>query len=130
MATMMDATASEMAAGNRSLTPMAVSEKDTTVATGATTSSMAGEVAAGGPAASTGLRATTTSPIVNDNIVEEPKVILGHPVLRAPGDVSLDKAMGMAHWVLNQVQDMLHRESGDINDECQHLLMWASMLRR
>jgi hypothetical protein len=32
----------------------------------------------------------------------EPEVILGHPTLRSPGDVSLDKAMGAAPWVLTQ----------------------------
>jgi hypothetical protein len=32
----------------------------------------------------------------------EPEVILGHPTLRAPRDVCLDEAMGMAHWALTQ----------------------------
>jgi hypothetical protein len=31
-----------------------------------------------------------------------PEVILGQPTLRAPGDVSLDEAMGTAHWALTQ----------------------------
>jgi hypothetical protein len=44
-------------------------------------------------------------------------IILGHPTLRIPGDVSLDEAMGMARRVLNQAQNMLHRESGGIIDE-------------
>jgi hypothetical protein len=30
------------------------------------------------------------------------EVILGHPTVRAPGDVSLDEAMGIAHWALTQ----------------------------
>jgi hypothetical protein len=34
-----------------------------------------------------------------DITVEESGVILGHPI-RAPGDVSLDEAMGMARWML------------------------------
>jgi hypothetical protein len=32
----------------------------------------------------------------------EPEVILGHPTLRAPRDVSLDEAMGTARWALTQ----------------------------
>jgi hypothetical protein len=47
----------------------------------------------------------------------EPEVILGHPTLRAPEDVSLNEAMGTAHWALTQVQNVLHRESGGIVDE-------------
>jgi hypothetical protein len=35
-----------------------------------------------------------------DGSTMEPEVILGHPTLRSPGDVSLDKAMGAAPWVL------------------------------
>jgi hypothetical protein len=49
----------------------------------------------------------TTSVVAGDDIVEEPEVILGHPLLRAPGDVSLDKAMGTAHWTLIQAQEVL-----------------------
>jgi hypothetical protein len=37
-----------------------------------------------------------------DGSTMEPEVILGHPTLRSPGDVSLDKAMGAALWVLTQ----------------------------
>jgi hypothetical protein len=70
--------------------------------------------------------AATTSTVADDDIVEEPKVVLGHPLLRAPRDIALDEAIGMARWALNQAQDMLHREHRDINDEC--LLLWASML--
>jgi hypothetical protein len=47
----------------------------------------------------------------------ELEVILGHPMLRAPGDVSLDEAMGTARWVLTQAQNVLRRESGGIVDE-------------
>jgi hypothetical protein len=64
--------------------------------------------------------------VVDDDIVEEPKVVLGRPLLRAPRDIALDKAIGMACWALNQAQDMLHREHWDINNE--RLLLWASML--
>jgi hypothetical protein len=66
----------------------------------------------------------TTSVVAGDDIVEEPEVIQGHPLLRAPGDVSLDKAMGTAHWTLIQAQEVLRRERGDINDERQRLLLW------
>jgi hypothetical protein len=58
----------------------------------------------------------------------EPEVILGHPTLRAPGDLSLDEAIGTAHWAHTQAQNVLHRESGGIIDERQRLLQWASML--
>jgi hypothetical protein len=40
----------------------------------------------------------------------------GHPI-RAPGDVSLDEAIGTARKALTQAQDVLHREIGSINDE-------------
>jgi hypothetical protein len=43
----------------------------------------------------------TTSAGASDVILEEPKVILWHPLLRAPGDVSLSRAMCMTHWALN-----------------------------
>jgi hypothetical protein len=59
----------------------------------------------------------------------EPEVILGHSTLRAPGDVSLDEAMGMAHWALTQAQNVLHWESGGIINERRCLLQWASMLK-
>jgi hypothetical protein len=58
----------------------------------------------------------------------QPEVILGHPMLRAPEDVSLDEAMRMARWTHTQAQNMLHRESGGIVDERRRLLQWASML--
>jgi hypothetical protein len=47
----------------------------------------------------------------------ELEVILGHPTLRAPKDVSLDEAMGTTRWALTQAQNVLHRESGGIIDE-------------
>jgi hypothetical protein len=62
------------------------------------------------------------------DIMEESEVVLGHPLLRALGDVSLDEAMSMTHGALNQAQDVLHWESGDINDEHRCLLLWASTL--
>jgi hypothetical protein len=65
----------------------------------------------------------------DDVTVEESRGILGHPI-RAPGDVSLDEAIGTARWALTQTQDVLHQESGGINDEQRHLLLWASMLKQ
>jgi hypothetical protein len=61
------------------------------------------EVAASDLAASTGPSRgafPSTAAADNDVAVEKPGVILGHPTLRAPGDVSLDEAMGTAHWTL------------------------------
>jgi hypothetical protein len=59
----------------------------------------------------------------------EPKVILLHPTLRAPRDVSLDEALDTARWPLTQAQNVLHRESDGIVDERRRLLLWASMLK-
>jgi hypothetical protein len=55
---------------------------------------------------------------------------LGHPLLRSSGDVSLDEAMCTVRWALNQAHDVLHRESDDIHDEHQCLLLWTTMLKR
>jgi hypothetical protein len=91
-----------------------------------------GEMATGDSAASSGpARGTSPSTVVADDdvVLEESGVILGHPMLRAPRDVSLDEVMGMARWALTQTQDVLRRESGGINDEWQCLLLWASILK-
>jgi hypothetical protein len=48
--------------------------------------------------------------MADDDSTVEPEVILGHPMLRAPGDVSFDEAMGMARWALTQAQNVLHQE--------------------
>jgi hypothetical protein len=79
------------------LTPEVLPESDTNV--------MVGEMVASDPAASTGpARGVSPSTTVADDdvVVEESGVILGHPMLRAPGDVSLDEATGTAHWALTQ----------------------------
>jgi hypothetical protein len=47
----------------------------------------------------------------------EPEVILGHPTLRAPREVSLNEAMGTACWALTHAQSVLRREHGGIVDE-------------
>jgi hypothetical protein len=60
------------------------------------------EVAANDPASSAGPSggACFSMKMADDGGAMEPEVILGHPTLRALGDVSLDEAMGTAHWVL------------------------------
>jgi hypothetical protein len=63
------------------------------------------------------MAAATTSTGADDNAIKEPEVIMGHPGLRAPGTVSLSKAMGTTHFALNQVHNVLHREREDINKE-------------
>jgi hypothetical protein len=105
-----------------------VPKTDTTTTTGAAASSIASEVAAGGPISSSGLAAgapssppqmaaATASVGVDDNAVEEPEVIMGHPGLRAPRDVFLCEAMGTSHFALNQAHNVLHWEREDINKE-------------
>jgi hypothetical protein len=110
--------------GGGSPAPEVLSEGDTNV--------LAEEVAASDPAASTGPVGGTfpSTAVADDDVtVEEPGVILGHPMLRAPGDVSRDEAMGTACWALTQAQNVLRRESGGIVDEWRRLLLWASMLK-
>jgi hypothetical protein len=89
------------------------------------------EVAADDPASSTGPSggACFSTKVADDGGAVDPEVILGHPTLRAPRDVSLDEAMGTARWALTQAQNVLHRESGGIVDERRRLLLWASMLK-
>jgi hypothetical protein len=89
------------------------------------------DVAADNPGSSAGpsLGACFSMETTNDGGAVEPEVILGHPTLRAPGDVSLDEAMGTARWVLTQAQNVLHRERGGIVVERRRLLLWASMLK-
>jgi hypothetical protein len=74
------------------------------------------EVATSDPASSTSPARSGSSSTVaaDDSTTVESKVILGHPTLRAPGDVSLDEAMGTARWALTQAQNVLRRESGGI----------------
>jgi hypothetical protein len=73
--------------------------------------------------------ASSSTEATNGGGTVEPEVILGHPTLRAPGDISLDEAMGTAHWALTQAQNVLRWESGGIVDEQQRLLQWDSMLK-
>jgi hypothetical protein len=73
---------------------------------------------------------TTASVGADDNAIEEPEVILGHPGHRAPGAVSLSEVMGTTHFMLNQVHDVLHQETEDIDEEGLHLSVWVSLLKK
>jgi hypothetical protein len=118
------AAAAQVTIGDGSMAPEVLPEGDTNVT--------AKEVATANPAALTGPAEgafPSTAAADDDVVMEEPGVILGHPTLRAPGDVSLDDTLGMARWVLTQAQNVLRRESGGIVDERQCLLLWASMLQ-
>jgi hypothetical protein len=114
---------------------------DTTTAAEAATSLVMSEEDAGDPTALTSLTAGAPSPPpqmatatasagADDNAVEEPEVIMGHPGLRAPGAVSLSEAMGMTHFMLNQVHDVLRRKREDISEERRCLFMWVSLLNK
>jgi hypothetical protein len=81
--------------GSGSLAPEVLPEGDTNVT--------AKEVSTGNPATLTGPAegAFPSTVAADDDVaVEEPEVILGHPTLRASGDVSLDDTLGTARWVL------------------------------
>jgi hypothetical protein len=83
----------------------------------------------GAPPSPPHMTSATTLTGINDNAVEEPEVIMGHPDLRASGTVSLSEGMGMAHFVLNQAHDVLRWEREDINKEWMHLSVWVSLLK-
>jgi hypothetical protein len=113
-----------MITNNGCLAPEVLPDGDTNVT--------AEEVAVGDPATLTGPNEGAFPSIAtadDDVVVEEPGVILGHPMLRALGVVSLDEAMGTAHWALTLAQNVLRQESGSIIDERRCLLLWASMLK-
>jgi hypothetical protein len=67
------------------------------------------------------MAATTASMVVDDNAIEEPKVIMGHPILRVLGTVALSEVMDTTYFALNQAHDVLRREREDINEERLHL---------
>jgi hypothetical protein len=89
------------------------------------------EVAADDPTSSVGPSgdACFSPEMADDDGAVEHEVILGHPMLRAPGDVSLDEAMGTVRWALTQAQNVLHWERGGIVDEQRRLVLWASLLK-
>jgi hypothetical protein len=114
---------------------------DTTMMAEAMASLATSGAAAGDPTASTSLVAgppptpprmvtATTSTGADDNAVEEPVVIMGHPGLRASGTVTLSEEMGTSHFALNQAHDVLRQEREDINKERLHLLVWVSLLKQ
>jgi hypothetical protein len=55
---------------------------------------------------------------------------LGHHTDGAPGDVSLSDAMCIAHFALNQVQDVLCQERADLDEERLCLSVWLSLLKK
>jgi hypothetical protein len=57
------------------------------------------------------------------------EVVLGHPPLYAPGDISMSEAVSTAHQALSHAQRVLRREGEDLADEHRHLQLWASMLK-
>jgi predicted HTH domain antitoxin len=115
---------------------------DTTMAEAvATASPTTSEATSSDPAASTGptagalssapqMAAATASAGADDNTVEDPKVTMGHPGLRVPGAVSLSEVMGLSHFVLNQVHDVLRREREEINEERLCLSVLVSLLKK
>jgi hypothetical protein len=58
------------------------------------------------------------------------EVVLGHPTPYAPGNISVSEAVSTAHQALSQAQHVLHHKGEDLADECRHLQLWASMLKR
>jgi hypothetical protein len=74
---------------------------DMTVAVGTTATALIG-MSAGASSSRPQIGAASATVVADNNIMEEPEVIHGHPLLRAPGDVSPDEAMGTAQWALNQ----------------------------
>jgi hypothetical protein len=101
--------ADTIASGGGSSAPDMESEVETTVAAEATSSPTAGEVTDQDPATSSSSPPISPSSLqprvadasasagADDNIMVEPEAILGHPPLRAPGDVSLDEVIGTVH---------------------------------
>jgi hypothetical protein len=72
-------------------------------------------------------RTAATSGAASNEGVE---VVLGHPTLYTPSDISVGKAESTAHQALYQAQRVLHHEGEDLADERRRLQLWASMLKR
>jgi hypothetical protein len=64
--------------------------------------------------------------VANDDV----EVVIGHPNLRAPGSVSLPKAMSTIFTALHRVGDVLHREWDTIKEEWLKLTEWGSLLKQ
>jgi hypothetical protein len=58
------------------------------------------------------------------------EVVMGHLGIRASGLISLSKAMGATHFALRQVQDVLHQERDDLEEERHRLMEWGSLLKK
>jgi hypothetical protein len=100
-------------AGDGSPAPEVESEVAMTVVVEVVSSPTANEVAyqdraasSSGPASPSSpqpqVAATSASVGTSDNIMEEQEAVLGHPLLRASRDVSLNEAMDIICWALNQ----------------------------
>jgi hypothetical protein len=110
-----------------------VPEADTTTAAGAVASSSTGKTAAGDHTTTTGLAigASSSVPGDDDNAVEEePEVVIGHPGLGAPGQVSVPDAVDTTLFALLQVQDVLQWERRGLEKERQCLVEWGSLLKK
>jgi hypothetical protein len=59
----------------------------------------------------------------------ELEVVMGHPGLESPGDVSLSEAMSTTHFALCQAQDVLQWERITVEEEWQRFLEWCSLLK-
>jgi hypothetical protein len=70
-------------------------------------------------------RATTSGAATSEGM----EVVLGHPPLYAPGDISVSEAVSTAHQALSQAQCVLRREGEDLADERNRLQLWATMLK-
>jgi hypothetical protein len=103
--------------------PEAVSEVNTSITGGVDAATSASVAPVDGPTSLFG-------PVAFEEPVEEPEVILGHLPVGAPGDVSLSDAMGMTHFMLNQVHNVLCRERADLDGEWMRLSEWFSLLKK
>jgi hypothetical protein len=61
---------------------------------------------------------------------QEMEVVLGHPPLYAPSDISVSEAVSTAHQALSEAQRVLRREGEDLADEHRCLQQWANMLKQ
>jgi hypothetical protein len=98
--------------------PEMMPEMGMATAAGTTVSTTVSEGATGGPAASTGPAASKPS--------SSPRVVANNNAIE---DVSLFDMRGMAHFVLNQVHNVLHREKEDMGKERLCLSVWLSLLK-
>jgi hypothetical protein len=114
---------------------------DTTMAVEVVASPVMSEAAADDIATSTGpvagalpsppqMAAATASAGADDNAVEEPEVIMGHPSLWVLGAISLSEVMDTTHFVLNKAHVVLRWEREDINEEWLCLSVWVSLLKK